>query len=63
MKSTTFELENGQEAEEDAQVKCKCGAQWPAMTTIEAYRNYLKANKEHPGRSCEETRRSRWSGR
>ena len=31
-----------------------CRSSWPAMTTIEAYHNYGRANIQHPGKRCYE---------
>lgn len=30
----------------------KCGAIWPALDTVEAYKNYIRANKTHRGEKC-----------
>lgn len=32
----------------------KCKVTWPALTTLDAYRKHLTANKVHPGKKCEE---------
>jgi len=30
----------------------KCGEEWPAYTTVDAYKKHIRANKVHPGEQC-----------
>lgn len=32
--------------------KLGCGSRWPSATTVDAYRNHIRANKVHPHKTC-----------